>query len=240
MSPELPPPAAVHDILDRLAPICGPFESRERSDPVSTLVATILSQNTTDATSHRAFVTLCERFPTWDDVLAAPASDIEDAIRVCGLASQKARTIHGALAAIRDQTGGDWSLEFLRDMPVEEARGWLTAIDGVGIKTASIVLLFSLDLPAFPVDTHVHRVAGRLGLIPPRMSAAKAHHALEASVAPDVYYPLHMALVRHGRTVCRAPRPRCEACPLADLCPSSGVSLPPDADGTCVDVSDLL
>jgi endonuclease-3 len=137
---------------------------------------------------------------------------------VCGLANQKAPRIQRALASIAEHTGGELTLDFLRDFPVGEARAWLMRIDGVGIKTASIVLLFALGMPALPVDTHVHRVAGRIGLIPPRTSAEKAHYALEAIVAPERYLPFHVTLIAHGRRVCKAQRPRCEACAVADVC----------------------
>lgn len=189
-----------------------------RLAPVDELVCTILSQNTTDAARDRAFTRLVRDYPDWQAVRDAPVREIEDRIRVCGLANQKAAYIKAALAAVTPPDGGEPTLDFLRDMDVEEARRWLMEIDGVGIKTASIVLLFALDMPALPVDTHVHRVAGRLGLLPKGTSAAKAHHVLEAAVAPEHYLPFHMALIHHGRALCRARRPRCEECPLTDVC----------------------
>jgi endonuclease-3 len=206
-------------VLPRLLAAAPPPDRDRRPDPVATLVGTILSQHTTDATSERAFAALVARFPTWDEVVAAPVDAVADAIRVCGLADQKAARVHRALAAIPARTGGAWSLEFLRDLPVDEARAWLTAIDGVGIKTASIVLLFALDMPAFPVDTHIHRVAGRLRIIPAGASAERAHHLLEALIPPADYYAVHMALIHHGRTICRARQPRCPVCVVAEACP---------------------
>jgi endonuclease-3 len=166
------------------------------------------------------FANLTAAYPTWQAVRDAPVAQVEDLIRVCGLAYLKAPRIQRALAAVaeRSPAGQEWSLDFLCDMPPEEARSWLTAIDGVGIKTASIVLLFGLGIPALPVDTHVYRVAGRLGLIAPGTSVEKAHHALESIVAPKDYLPFHLALIHHGKTVCRAPHPHCEECPLTDLC----------------------
>ena len=147
----------------------------------------------------------------------APVKEIAEAIRLAGLSQRKAPRIKAALQRITRERGA-LSLDFLREMPIEEAKGWLTSINGVGPKTAAIILLFSLDRPAFPVDTHVHRVTGRLGLIPPRASAEKAHEILEAMVPPDAYYAFHLNLIRHGREVCQARRPRCEACGLRDLC----------------------
>lgn len=205
-------------VLARLEGVYPPGEHPGRMPPVDELVCTILSQNTTDAARDRAFTSLRARFSTWTAVRDAPTADVEACIRVCGLANQKAPRIQRALASIAEHTGGDLTLDFLRDLPVDEARAWLMRIDGVGIKTASIVLLFALGMPALPVDTHVHRVAGRIGLIPPRTSAEKAHHVLEAIVAPDQYMPFHITLITHGRRVCKAQRPRCAECTVADLC----------------------
>ena len=139
------------------------------------------------------------------------------AIRPAGLAVQKAPRIQTALRTITERAG-TLSLEFLRDLPLEEARAWLRSIDGIGPKTAAIVLLFSLDRPAFPVDTHIHRVSGRLGLIGPKVNAEKAHEILESLVPPDLYLPYHLLLITHGRRTCQARRPLCEKCPLTDLC----------------------
>lgn len=209
----------------RAAALCARLVERYPLDehpgrlaPVDELVCTILSQNTTDTARDRAFTALTAAYPTWEAVRDAPTADVEACIRVCGLANQKAPRIQRALAAIAARTGGPLNLDFLRDLPRDEARAWLTAIDGVGIKTASIVLVFALGIPALPVDTHVHRVTGRLGLIPPRMTAEKAHHALEALLPPSDYLPFHVAVIRHGRTVCQARRPRCAECPVTDLC----------------------
>lgn len=205
-------------VLARLTERYALDEHPGRLPPVDELVCTILSQNTTDAARDRAFTRLVSDYPDWRAVRDAPVADIEDRIRVCGLANQKAPRIKAALAAVTPPGGTEPTLDFLRDMDVEAARQWLMGIDGVGIKTASIVLLFALDMPALPVDTHVHRVAGRIGLLPEGTSAAKAHHVLEAAVAPEHYLPFHMALIHHGRAVCRARRARCEACPLTDVC----------------------
>jgi len=190
---------------------------RPRLDPVSELVSTILSQSTNDTLSGRAYDQLRARYPAWEQVRDAPVREIETAIRVCGLAGQKAPRIKKALQHIARERG-ELRLDFLRDMPIDAAKQWLTSIDGVGPKTAAIVLLFALKMPAFPVDTHVHRVTGRLGLIPPKTSAEKAHGIMEALTPPDLYLPFHMGLIQHGREVCHARKPECEACPLRRLC----------------------
>ena len=187
-------------------------------DPVATLVSTILSQNTNDVNRDRAFARLRERFPTWEAVRDAPLPDLIEAIRPAGLAPTKAPRIQEALRRITEERG-EISLDFLAEMSVEEARRWLLSLPGVGPKTAAIVLCFALGKPAFPVDTHIHRVARRLGLIPQRTSREKAHELLEAIVPPEIYYPFHLNLIAHGRAVCHARNPRCDACILRDECP---------------------
>jgi endonuclease-3 len=190
---------------------------RSHLDPISELVSTILSQNTNDALRDRAFDRLRRRFPSWEQVRDAPVGEIVEAIQTAGLSRQKAPRIQAALQRITRERG-ELSLDFLREMEVEEAKQWLTSIQGVGPKSAAIVLLFALERPAFPVDTHVHRVTKRLGLIPPQASREKAHEILEALMPPETYYAFHLHLIRHGREVCRARTPRCEACRLRDLC----------------------
>jgi len=191
---------------------------RGASDPVSTLISTILSQNTNDVNRDRAFDRLQERFPTWQAVLDAPLDALVDAVRPAGLAPTKAPRIQEALRRIVAEQG-TISLDFLDQMGLEEARAWLLGIPGVGPKTAAIVLLFSLGKPAFPVDTHVHRVSQRLGLIPQGTSREKAHQLLERLVPPDIYYPFHLNLITHGRTICHARNPEHDRCLLRDVCP---------------------
>jgi endonuclease-3 len=186
-------------------------------DPISELVSTILSQNTNDVNRDRAFQRLRERFPDWEGARDAEVDEIKDAIRVSGLANSKAPTIQRALRRITEQRG-ELSLGFLREMSVEEAKGWLTEIKGVGVKTASIVLLFSLDRPAFPVDTHVHRVTRRLGLIDQKASRERAHRVLEEMMPEETYYAFHLNVIRHGREVCVAGTPHCDECVLSDVC----------------------
>jgi endonuclease III len=187
-------------------------------DTISELVLTILSQNTADVNSFRAFTALTTRYATWDDALAAPTDELEDVIRPGGLAFTKSRRIQHVLAEVHDATGGSWDLGFLAAMPLEEARAWLTALPGIGRKTASIILLFGFGRPAMPVDTHVHRVTTRLGMLPPRTPLDRAHDLLEGALRPDEMYAFHVETIRHGRDTCRAPRPICGLCPLTDVC----------------------
>ena len=189
-----------------------------RLDPVSELVLTILAQNTADINSFRAFTALRARYGSWDQVLNAPLDELTDVIRPGGLAPTKAPRIQHALAEVRADTKGTWDLSFLGEVPLEEARDWLTALPGIGRKTAAIVLLFCFGRPALPVDTHVYRVATRLGMLPPRTPLLKSHDLLEEVLRDDEVYPFHVELIRHGRDTCRAPRPICGLCPLTDAC----------------------
>lgn len=196
----------------------GPRPWREHPSALDELVLTILSQHTSDVNSERAFAALKSRFPSWESIIDAPISAIAEAIRGGGLAKQKAPKIQGALREVMAQTGGD--LDFLTHFSVAEGRKWLVSLPGVGAKTASCVLLFALGLPAMPVDTHVHRVAGRIGLIGLHDSPKQAQDILEAEVGAnrDQIYALHMNLIAHGRAVCIARRPRCGECPLTRCC----------------------
>ncbi|MCA1570643.1 MAG: endonuclease III [Chloroflexi bacterium] len=189
-----------------------------RVDPVSELVLTILSQNTADTNSFRAFTALRERYATWDEALAAPTDELEDVIRPGGLAPTKSKRIQHVLAEVHSATDGTWDVAFLGTLPLLEAREWLTSLPGIGRKTAAIVLLFNFGRPQLPVDTHVHRVASRLGMLPARAPLDRAHDLLEEILAPEEMYPFHVELIRHGRDTCRAPRPICGICPLTDAC----------------------
>ena len=197
--------------------VYGEPEWRSHLDPISELVSTILSQNTNDVNRDVAFERLRERVPTWEGVRDADEQVVIDAIRPAGLANQKGPRIQQALRFISEERG-ELALDFLADWPVADAKAWLSSIKGVGPKTAAIVLLFSLGRPAFPVDTHVHRVTKRLGLIGPRVSREKAHVELERLVDPDAYYAFHLNLIYHGRQVCTSRIARCESCVLVDLC----------------------
>jgi endonuclease-3 len=200
-----------------LREVYGEPQWRQHMDPISELVSTVLSQNTNDVNRDRAFQRLRERFPTWEAVCQAGEEQIKEAIRIAGLANHKGPAIQRALRHIWEQRG-DLSLDFLKDLPLEEAKAWLVSIKGVGPKTAAIVLLFSLGMPAFPVDTHVHRVSGRLGLIGPKVTRERAHVDLEALLPSELYYAFHLNVIRHGRQICAARNPRCELCTLTELC----------------------
>jgi endonuclease III len=215
--PLAPAPTAV---LARLRPRYGPLTWRPHGDPLTELVLTILSQHTNDTNSGRAFTAMQRAYPTWDAVLAAEPGALAGCIRSGGLANQKAPRIQQVLARIREQRGG-WDLAYLRDLPLDEAKAWLRALPGVGPKTAACVLMFALGRPALPVETHVYRVARRLGLIGDKVTADQAHAALEALVPPEDTYAFHVALIKHGRYTCTARAPACAACPLVDLCPSA-------------------
>ncbi|MFO7740905.1 MAG: endonuclease III [Anaerolineae bacterium] len=186
-------------------------------DPIATLVSTIISQNTNDTNRDRAFERLRERFPSWDQVRDAPEAAVVEAIRLAGLGPTKAPRIQAALRRITEREG-EITLDFLQDMSAEEARDWLTQLPGVGPKTAAIVLCFALGKPAFPVDTHVHRVTRRLGLIPEGTSREKAHDILENVVPEEIYYPFHLNLIAHGRAICHSRNPECERCVLREAC----------------------
>ncbi len=205
-------------IIERLAPIYGYPVLQPSGDPVAELVLTILSQNTSDTNSGRAFISLMRRFPSWQAIAEAPLEAVIDAIQPGGLARQKAPRIQAALCAVAERSPS-YDLDFLRTLPLDEARAWLRTLPGVGPKTAACVLLFSLGRPALPVDTHVERVAKRLGLVPSRTTPERAHALLEALVEPADYYPFHMLLIKHGRRTCSARSPACSRCPLAE-CPS--------------------
>ena len=195
----------------------GQHEWRPRLDPLSELVFTILSQNTSDVNRDRAWKRLTDRFPTWESVLAADTAKLAEAIRPGGLANVKAPRIQETLRVIKRERGA-FTLDFLAEMEVDEAKQWLTSLNGVGPKTAAIVILFSLGKPAFPVDTHVHRVSRRLGLIGPKTSRERAHEVLEELLPPEIYFTFHLNLITHGREVCKAQRPRCATCVLREHC----------------------
>jgi endonuclease III len=195
-----------------------PEEIPLRDDPVASLVRTVLSQNTTDVNADRAYTQLLARYRDWDAVLAAPLDDVMGAIRPSGLATQKARTIQGALLSIADARGA-LDLTFLRDMPPGDALRWLTALEGVGPKTAACVLLFSLGMPAFPVDTHCLRIGKRLGWLEPSCTADRAHAVMDGSVPDELKLPLHLGMIRHGRARCRPTNPICEGCVIRRECP---------------------
>ena len=204
-------------VYRKLEEAYGQPQWRQHLAPVDELVSTILSQSTSDINRDKGFYALKERYPQWVDLLDAPVEDVIETIRPAGLANQKGPRIQEALRFIVAQKG-ELSLDFLADMPLDEAKDWLVQIKGVGIKTASIVLLFAFGRPLFPVDTHVQRITKRLGLIGPKVSAEKAHYLLEEIGDPSTFYALHLNLIHHGRTICLARNPRCERCVLQEDC----------------------
>ncbi len=195
------------------------MEWRQRLDTVSELVFTILSQHTSDLNAERAGEALRDRFDSWEAVADASVQEVEDAIKSAGLARQKAPRILGALRRIQELRGS-LELDFLRELPLPDAKAWLRGLPGVGPKTAAVVLCFALGMPALAVDTHVHRVSKRLGLIGPKVTAEQAHEILEPLVAPEDVYAFHVGLITHGRRVCHAQRPECGRCRLGEGCPS--------------------
>lgn len=184
---------------------------------IDELVSTILSQNTNDINRDRAFESLRAKFPTWEAVRDAKEEDVINAIRPAGLANQKGPRMQQVLRSISEERGA-LDLQFLAELPIEESRAWLTKFNGVGPKTAAIVLCFSLGVPAFPVDTHVYRVTGRLGLRPEKMNVEQAHPYLESIFPPETYYAAHLNIIRLGREVCNARKPNCPQCPVNKLC----------------------
>jgi endonuclease-3 len=205
------------EIYHRLAAAYGEPGWRQHWLPMEELILTFLSQNTSDVNSGRAFQALRARYPTWQAVLDAPMAELAETIRSGGLAQQKAPRIQSALRRIL-QERGEFSIEFLADLPTDEAMRWLTSFDGIGHKTASIVLLFCFGKAAFPVDTHVGRVTRRIGLAGTKETEEKIKATWESLVPAEWYYPLHLNLIRHGRQVCRARTPDCGACVLNDIC----------------------
>jgi len=204
-------------ILDRLRDAYGVRPHRVLA-PLDELILTVLSQNTSDINCERAYAAMRERYPCWQDVLEATPAQLVAVLRPGGLANQKAPRIQAILAEL-DETPAGLDLGWLAELEPEAAAAFLTALPGVGAKTASCVLLFSLGMPVMPVDTHIHRIALRLGLIGPRVGAEAAHPLLTAITPPDRMLEGHLLLIEHGRRTCKARRPRCDGCVLLDLCP---------------------
>lgn len=207
------------EVLNVLWNEYAPFPWEPRYDPISELVFTILSQHTSDLNSERAFKQLMETFGSFEEVACGDTELIAQCINVGGLARIKAPRIRKVLQRVQELRGS-LDLYFLKEMPLEEAKAWLRQLPGIGPKTAAIILCFALGMPAMAVDTHIYRVAKRLGLIGPKTSYEQAHDILEQAVEPKQIYPFHVALITHGRRVCKAQRPLCHQCVLADGCPS--------------------
>lgn len=210
-------PGLLGFVLGGLREMYGGRAWTRRRDPTEELVLTILAQHTSDLNAERAFDELRRRLPTWAEVERAPLPVLESAIASGGLARQKAPRIQASLRAVREERG-DYSLEFLGAMAPLAARDWLTRIPGVGKKTASVVLLFSFGVPLLPVDTHVHRVTRRIGLVPPKATPDEAHERLLADVPPGLVYEAHVNLIAHGRLTCHARNPACFRCTVRARC----------------------
>lgn len=204
----------VRAIRDRLRELYGRPVNYPHGHPIAELVRTVLSQNTSDINRDVAYERLRERFPTWEEVRDAPTEDVIEAIRPGGLANTKGPRIQSILRELGDHPDLDW----IEDAPRDEAIDFLTALPGVGRKTAACVLIFAFGRPEIPVDTHVYRVGGRLGLFRERASFTEAHDEMLRITDPEDAYELHINLIRHGREICR-PRPRCDACGLRRMCP---------------------
>jgi endonuclease-3 len=205
-------------IVRRLEKRYGALETPRSLDVLDELILTVLSQHTSDLNSERAFGLLRERYPSWDEVVAAPWQEIADVIRSGGLANTKARRVQAILREVLEREGR-YELERLSASGDAEVREYLGSLPGVGPKTVAVVMGFALGRETIPVDTHVHRVATRLGLVP-KTSAERAQSLLEEQVPDELKTPLHVGLIRHGRQTCKAPQPRCEECVVFELCPS--------------------
>jgi endonuclease-3 len=184
------------------------------------LISTMLSHRTTSAQEWAAMARLWDAFGSWDAMAQAPVAEIETAIRGVNFPEVKAPRIKETLRIIGERTHQAYTIDFLADLPVDEALAWLMSLPGIGIKTATLVLLFNFHKPVMPVDTHVHRVSGRLGLFGPKVTAEQAHAILAQLLPadPDVLYNYHVSLLTHGRKICTWAKPRCEECPLQSLC----------------------
>jgi len=217
-------PRRLRAIHARLAKRFGELEPPRAVDPLDELILTVLSQHTSDLNAERAFADLRRAYPSWRAVVDAPSAEVADVIRSGGLANTKAPRIQAILREVRERQGV-FTLDILRSMSDADARAYLTSLPGIGPKTAAVVLSFALGRDAMPVDTHVLRVTKRLGIVPPRASAERADRLLHELVPDGLRTPLHVAFIRLGREICKAPTPRCAQCPLKDLCPTAPLYL---------------
>jgi endonuclease-3 len=208
--------AALELVHERLRERFGTPRPESRMPPLDEVVFTILSQNTTDTNRDRAWASLWKRFETWEQIAAAPADEVAAAIEIGGLHQVKARRIQELLARIEKERG-ELSLDHLEHLDQEDAAAELAAFKGIGAKSVNCILLFSLGLPAFPVDTHVHRILRRLGILETG-DLSRANRDIQEHVPDEIAYPLHMNLIRYGREICHARRPKCGSCNLEDLC----------------------
>jgi endonuclease-3 len=210
----------IKEVIKLLEQEYGPCQWYPNRDPVDVLIGTILSQNTSDANSGRAFASLKASFDSWEAMVSAPAEHIARVIKCGGLFQIKAARIKQVLGQI-EREQGRITLDFLKSKTMTEAEDYLMRLPGVGHKTASCVLLFSLGKPSLPVDTHIFRVAKRLGLIDSKVTIEKAPGLLRKQIPPSKVYQFHVHIIAHGRQICRARQPRCHKCILSCICPSS-------------------
>ncbi|HWE58919.1 MAG TPA: DNA lyase [Solirubrobacteraceae bacterium] len=220
---EMPPRRRVYAIRDRLRRVYGIPILRPHGDGLAELILTVLSQSTNDRNRDVAYFGLRERFPSWEQARDAPVDEVEQAIRRGGISKVKSARIKAILAAVTD-TGpepGVLALDWLRDVSVPEAQGYLCSLPGVGRKTAACVLLFAYGMRDVPVDTHVSRVGTRLALFRPRAPFEELHDTMLALTPRGQEWELHLNLLRHGRRTCHAQRPECRACALRRMCPSA-------------------
>jgi endonuclease-3 len=213
-------PRRVRAILNRLRKRYGELVPPRAVDPLEELILTVLSQHTSDVNAARAFAALRGSFRSWKAVVDAPPRAVADVIRSGGLANTKAPRIQTILREVREREGA-YDLSVLRALDDAAARAYLTSLPGIGPKTAAVVMSFALGRDTIPVDTHVHRVARRLGLVPQTASAERADRLLHDLVPDGLRTSLHVALIQLGREICKAPTPRCHLCPLKDLCPTA-------------------
>lgn len=214
--------AEIRKLHAELVELHGKPERSDRNDSMRQLLTTILSQNVADTQTARASKDLFAAYPDYRMMEEADTEELADVIQTVGLKNQKAERIQRTLAAVREETGGEYSLAFLDDMGTEEAQAWLENIKGIGPKTASVVLSFSFEKPSFPVDTHVERLSKRFGLIEERTTNEKAHRELNGLVPDDLKYPLHVLLIRHGREFCTARNPDCDNLVCESFCSCEG------------------
>ena len=208
-----------HKIKNLLNKQYGDIEWRDEMETLDELIFTVLTQNTSDINAEKAFKNLKSRYINWDEIVESTDEQLERIIRIGGLGKQKSIRIKKILKEIYLRTGG-YDLSILKDMPFNEVKEWLITLPGVGPKTAAVVMSFALKLPAFPVDTHIHRISKRLGYINQNTSAEKAHEIMENIILPEDRFDFHILLITHGRKICKANNPKCSICPLTSYCPS--------------------
>jgi len=211
------PAPSIQTVYEILLGHYGAPQIKPQRPPLDELVMTILSQNTADVNTARAYQSLTDTFATWQEVMEAPTEAVAESIRIGGLANIKAPRIQAILREVLEDQG-ELSLDSLSALTPQEIKSYLTNLKGVGPKTAACVMLFSMHVPAMPVDTHVHRVALRLNLVPEKTTAEKTQEILEEATPSELYYPLHLLMIQHGRTLCHARNPECPSCPLRDIC----------------------